>query len=93
MHWTGLPFIRKELTKIMVHHFGLTQRETAGKMGLTPAAVCQYLHNKRSKINIRDAAILLEIRRSASEIINNGETSVHLETCRLCKMLREKGFF
>jgi len=43
MIWEGLPFIRKELAKSLIYNFGLCQREAAELLGLTPAAVCQYL--------------------------------------------------
>ena len=91
MIWQVFPVIRKELAKTMINHFGLSQKETAMKMGLTPAAVCHYLKNKRGKINIVDEDILVEIGKSAVEIIKYGESVAHIETCRLCKILREKG--
>ena len=52
MMWNGLPVIRKEIAESMINNFGLNQKEAAKKLGVTPAAVCQYLSKKRGKIKI-----------------------------------------
>jgi predicted transcriptional regulator len=92
MIWKGLPAIRKEIAESMITDFGLTQKETAEKLGLTPAAVCQYISKKRGKIEIINKHILQEISISAERIIksNNG-ISVISETCRICKIMKSKG--
>ena len=46
--WSGLPVIRKGFAESMINDFGLSQKEAAEKLGITPAAVCQYLSNKQS---------------------------------------------
>ena len=88
MMWNGLPAIRKEIAESMIEDFGLSQKETAAKLGLTPAAVCQYVSRKRGKIDISDRTVLKEIRVSAKTIIENGDGSIIVETCRICKILR-----
>jgi len=88
MMWNGLPVIRKEIAETMIRDFGLTQKETAEKLGITPAAVCQYISRKRGKIDISNAKILEEIKISAKHIIENGNGDVIPETCRICKILR-----
>ena len=89
MMWNGLPVIRKEIAESMIHDFGLSQKETAKRLGITPAAVCQYVSRKRGRINIVDELILNEIKTSAQNIIDNGGGSVISETCRICKILRQ----
>lgn len=91
MVWEGLPVIRKELAKSMVKNYGFCQKEAAIMIGITPAAVCQYLSNKRSKINIVDKKILTEINKSVEIIIKNGKSVVNTETCRICHIIRKKG--
>ena len=81
--WNGLPVIRKEIAESMIKDFGLSQKETAEKLGLTPAAVCQYVSHKRGRIDIEDKLILDEVRLSARNIIDNGGGSVLKETCNL----------
>ena len=93
MMWNGLPVIRKEIAESMINNHKLTQKEAANKLGVTPAAVCQYVSNKRGKIKIIDNAVLKEIDLSAQRIIQNEEDSIISETCRICKILREKGIF
>jgi len=88
MMWSGLPVIRKGIAESMINEFGLSQKETAEKLGVTPAAVCQYVSNKRGRIEISDEKILKEIKISAENIINNGGNHVIPETCRICKILR-----
>jgi predicted transcriptional regulator len=91
MLWEGLPIIRKELVKCMVNNFGLHQNEAAEVMGLTPAAVSQYLNKKRGKLSIVDNKILNEISISAEKIINQGPEAMPREICRICEILRSKG--
>ena len=93
MMWNGLPVIRKEIAESIIKNFGLNQKETAKKLGITPAAVCQYLSKKRGKIKIVDESILMEINKSAERIIQNEEIIVVSETCRICKILLSKGVF
>ena len=93
MMWNGLPVIRREIAESMINDFGLNQKETAKKLGITPAAVCQYVSKKRGKIDIKDDVILSEIKVSAEKIINNGNGHVISETCRICKLLRKGDVF
>ena len=93
MMWNGLPVIRKEIAESMINNFGLNQKETAKKLGVTPAAVCQYLSKKRGKIKIVDKSILIEINKSAERIIQSEVVIVVSETCRICKILISKGVF
>jgi predicted transcriptional regulator len=89
MMWNGLPVIRKEIAESMIRDFGLSQKETAEKLGITPAAVCQYVSRKRGRIDITDESILGQIKISAENIIQEGDGNVIPETCRICKILRQ----
>jgi predicted transcriptional regulator len=93
MMWNGLPVIRKEIAESMINDFGLNQKQAAQKLGVTPAAVCQYLSKKRGKIKIVDESVLVEINRSAERIIQQEGEAVISETCRICKILMAKGIF
>ena len=93
MMWNGLPVIRSEIADCITKNYGLNQKETARKLGVTPAAVCQYLSKKRGKIKIIDKNILKEINISAKRIIEDDGNSVLTETCRLCKIMRSQGIF
>ncbi|MCJ7571467.1 MAG: transcriptional regulator [Candidatus Thermoplasmatota archaeon] len=89
MMWNGLPVIRKEIAESMITDYGLNQKETAEKLGITPAAVCQYLSKKRGRSDIADEIIRIEIKQSAKNIIKNGNGYIILETCRICKLIRK----
>ncbi|KYK24847.1 hypothetical protein AYK24_05525 [Thermoplasmatales archaeon SG8-52-4] len=91
--WSGLPVIRKGFAESMINDFGLSQKEAAERLGITPAAVCQYVSRKRGKVEIMDSYVLNEIKTSAENIIENGGGSVLTETCRICKILRASNEF
>ena len=93
MLWNGLPVIRRAIAENMIKNFGLTQKETAKQLGVTPAAICQYVNKKRGKIKIIDEDISKEIINSAKRIIHNNGSDVTSETCRICKIIRLKGVF
>ena len=91
--WYGLPVIRRELAKCMIKNFDLNQKETAEKLGITPAAICQYISKKRGRFKIIDERILAEINISAEQIVQHGKSVVASETCRICKILESEGMF
>jgi predicted transcriptional regulator len=91
MMWNGLPVIRKEIAESMINDYGLNQKETAEKLGITPAAVCQYIARKRGRFDIADKGLLKEIKVSAETIIHKGNGHVISETCRICKLIRASG--
>jgi len=90
--WNGLPLIRKELAESLITNFGLSQKEAAEKLGLTPAAVCQYLSHKRGNKTIEDDELIQEIRLAAQRILNQTDDDIIEETCRICRILMAKGF-
>ena len=77
----------------MINDFGLNQKEAAAKLGLTPAAVCMYLSEKRGKSKIKNESILKEIKISAEKIVKDDNIDLIEETCRLCKIIKTKGLF
>jgi uncharacterized protein len=91
--WNGLPVIRKEIAERMIINFGANQKQAAEKLGVTPAAVCQYLANKRGKTKIDDQELIKEITLSAERILNDADIDVMKETCRICKIFQVKGVF
>ena len=87
--WNGLPVIRKEIAVSMINDYGLNQKETAEKLDITPAAVCQYLSKKRGRPHIFNEKILSEIKLSAKNIIENGNGCIIPETCRICTLVKK----
>ncbi len=91
--WHGLPVLRKEIARSMINNFGLSQNEAAQRLGITPAAVSQYLSGKRGKLDISCNESLQEINISAERIIKQGNGITALEICRLCKNFSSKKLF
>ncbi len=86
--WNVLPVLRRELAKIMVEEMGYSQKEVAKMLGVSEAAISNYLKGKRGveKIN---REFKKKIRESARRIPNNG---VEKEICSLCRYwLASKG--
>jgi len=86
--WYIIPALRRELAKCMIG-LGLAQKQIAEKMGLTEAAVSQYLSSKRAKDVIFSNAILDEIKKSADRIIENKKNIVS-EMVRLTNLTSVK---
>ena len=82
--WYIIPAIRRELTKSMIG-LELTQKKVVRRMGITEAAISQYLSSKRAKEVVFSNAVLDEIRKSAKKIIEDKSTIVP-EMMRLTKL-------
>ena len=93
MLWNGIPTIRKELAETLIKQYGLNQRQTAEKLGITPSAVCQYLSKKRGKIDFLDETIIKQITISAERIVQNDDSIVVIETCRICQLVQKSKDF
>ena len=85
--WHILPAIRKEFARGLMKNYSLNQKQVAELLGITPAAVCQYLSKKRGSSDITNEIILSEIKLSAKNIIENGNEYIIPETCKICKLL------
>jgi predicted transcriptional regulator len=75
-----LPFVRRELARVLVTEYHLSQKKVAEILGVTEAAVSQYLKGKRGKYE--DYRVEKTIRKVAKKIIE-GEDS--LPFCILCR--------
>ena len=91
--WNILPTIRSEIVRSLINDFGLNQKEAAAKLGITPAAVCLYLSDKRANIKIKDEKIIKEIRASTKNIIKEGNIDLVGEVCRICNIIKSKKLF
>lgn len=86
--WYLIPALRRELAKSMIE-LGFTQKQVAIKMGITEAAVSQYINSKRAKEVVFTNAVLDEIKKSAKIIVENSERLIP-EMIRLCKLTEVK---
>ena len=86
--WYMLPAIRRELAIRLIEHHGCTQKEAAGLLGITSAAVSQYLARKRGTVNI-DELRIEEVEKSVLLILKGAQPDK--EICRLCNLLISSG--
>jgi len=88
--WDVLPGIRAALAEELVKN-GISQKEISKILGITPAAVSQYVSKKRGyKIDLQDA-VRMEIKRLANDIMQGGVDSLSLRICEICMKLRADG--
>ncbi|MBU0496803.1 MAG: transcriptional regulator [Candidatus Thermoplasmatota archaeon] len=90
--WNIVPIIRKEFAKNLIDYHGLNQRTAAIKLGITESAISRYLSGKRGVLEITDPEILNEITKSTLRIFKGKKSSVNEETCRICRLLKNKTF-
>jgi len=85
--WYLIPSLRKEFTKIFVDNYGINQKKIAKILGITEAAVSQYLKFKRGNEVKFSEEELKKIKKSAKKIIEEKE-SVMKNLYGLCIALR-----
>lgn len=88
--WYIIPAIRKELAKLLTDEHDMTYQKTGDILGVSKAAISQYLSKKRAtKIEI-PSQIMKEIKRSSKEIAkNNGKALMEIE--KILKLFRNSG--
>ncbi|NYT00165.1 MAG: helix-turn-helix domain-containing protein [Methanocellales archaeon] len=86
--WYVLPIIRSELAKELVK-LGLSQKEVSKRLGITQAAVSQYLNDKRG----RDIKFKVDVKEEIKEIakdtaIDNAFSNLTLRICEVCTRVK-----
>ena len=86
--WYVLPSIRAEITKDLIE-MGLSQREVSRRLGMTEAAVSQYLKGKRGERIEFKGQVKEAIRRLAQDIAKkeNFEDQI-FRICRICAKIK-----
>ena len=82
-----LPAVRRELARCMKDE-GKSQKDIAKLLGITDAAVSQYMSAKRASDLKFDEKITRSIKESASRI--DGENSMMREMQRLIELMRQE---
>ncbi len=88
--WYVLPLIRRELAFAMKEE-GLDQKTIAGLLGITAAAVSQYIHHKRASDFEIEPNIKFEFKVSAKRIAHD-RTLIFAEVQRILKILWDTKF-
>jgi predicted transcriptional regulator len=89
-----LPTVRALLAKTLMEKHGLTQKQTAEKLGISQAAISQYSRELRGfkiKNLQKNKNIISEIESLANKLIKNSERPevIMLNTCKICKEIRK----
>ena len=82
-----LPALRRELA-VCMKEFGKSQKEIAKLVGVTEAAISQYLSSKRATFLQFDSKVKLAIKNSAENITD--ELSLTRELQRLLILTRQE---
>ena len=85
--WYIIPAIRKELARILTKKHGMTFEKAGNALGVSKAAVSQYLKSKRGTSIKLPPNIKKEIEKSA-EIIHKDEKQALKEILRILDLMK-----
>ncbi|NTV91975.1 MAG: helix-turn-helix domain-containing protein [Chlorobiaceae bacterium] len=89
--WYHLPQIRADLAIELVRT-GMTQSQAAKKLGVTPAAVSQYIHKKRGMQLPKTRHYRQEIKAAVKKIREDDSPKELLFiVCKCCQLLQKEG--
>lgn len=79
--WYLLPSLRKEIARVFIKDYNMKQKEVADILGVTEAAVSQYLSSKRAVELKFPKEELEQIKIAADKIVKNkSEAMEHLSS-------------
>lgn len=85
--WYIIPAVRKELARLLTKTYGLSYEKAGAALGISKAAVSQYLSNKRANKVCLNAKTKAEIKKSADKIFENPKSAM-LEIQRILKFMK-----
>ena len=86
--WHILPTIRACLARELVE-MDLTQQKTADLLGITQAAVSQYIGNKRGKLRKRESKTYSLIVDLAEDLVNDEVDDLARKICGICSQIQQ----
>jgi hypothetical protein len=90
--WYIIPAIRRELAKCMVEKRKLTYEKAGRILGISKAAISQYLNNKRaSRVKLHDKA-KREICKSCEKLSKDKSNAV-TEITKILETIRKKQWY
>jgi predicted transcriptional regulator len=87
--WYIIPSVRKELAKQLTKKYELSYEKAGAILGISKAAVSQYLSNKRANKVKLNPEIKKEIAKSAKLIFENPRMALS-EMQRILKIMKDK---
>ena len=86
--WYLIPALRREFARIFIKDYNLTQKKAAEILGITESAISQYLNSKRASQIHFSKKELDEIKKSASEVMENSDMLIK-NLYNLCNSFRK----
>ncbi len=86
--WYIIPAVRKEFAKLLTKTHGLSYEKAGRALGISKAAVSQYLSNKRANKVKLNAKTKVEIKKSAVLISENARVAMG-EIQRILKFMKD----
>ncbi len=92
-----LPTLRLEIARELVEKYGMKRSDAANKMGVTPAAITQYLSRARggsAATLIEGSGKVMELIDEISADIAGSESAIDvllLKLCKACAAARSEG--
>ena len=87
--WYIIPAVRKELAKQLTRKHEMSYERAGGILGISKAAVSQYLSNKRANKIKLTPEVKKEVAKSAKIIAENPKTALG-EMQRILKYMKDK---
>src|SRR3989344_3491117 len=86
--WYIIPAIRKELARELTSTYGLSYEKAGKTLGISKAAISQYLSNKRANNIKLSEEVKKEIKKSAEIIVKNPNQGF-IQIQRILKFMKE----
>ncbi len=83
-----LPSMRAEMVSRLVSERGLSQSEAARRLGVTRAAISQYVSRKRGNSEVRFSSEVSTLIDRWALALDTGESDITL--CDVCKCAKKK---
>jgi uncharacterized protein len=87
--WYIIPAIRKELATQLTKKYELSYAKAGTILGISKAAISQYLSNKRANKVKLSVEVKKEVGKSAKIIFNNPKMAL-VEVQRILKIMKDK---
>lgn len=87
--WYIIPAVRKEMAKLLTKDHGLSYEKAGNILGISKAAISQYISNKRANKIKLSADVKEEIKKAAKIMKENPKTAVN-EIERILKFMKDK---
>ena len=87
--WYIIPAVRKELARLLTGKYGMSYEKAGAVLGVSKAAVSQYLSNKRANKVKLSVEVKKEVAKAGKLIYDNPKVAL-VEVQRILKFMKDK---